>query len=179
MRRMAAMLTLLAATALGGCGGSDEPAGAGGGGGVATTGAPGPTAGASPATSEPVVLAGGRYPVYLKTVDPERRTITFDLIQFFTDDAAAKAAAEDGQESPPPNDYYIRNVNSRLRTLPVAADAPITANTLTAQSSGSATKNVPLTLDELAGYFPASDADPFWITVDGGQVTRIAQQYLP
>jgi hypothetical protein len=178
MRRMAAMLTLLAATALGGCGGSDDPAGAGGGGGVATTGAPGPTAGA-PATSEPVVLAGGRHPVYLKTVDPERRTITFDLIQFFTDDAAAKAAAEDGQESPPPNDYYIRNVNSRLRTLPVAADAPITANTLTAQSSGSATKNVPLTLDELAGYFPASDADPFWITVDGGQVTRIAQQYLP
>jgi hypothetical protein len=45
--------------------------------------------------------------------------------------------------------------------------------------SGSATKNVPLTLDERAGYFPASDADPFWITVDGGQVTRIAQQYLP
>jgi hypothetical protein len=177
MRRMATMLTLLAASALGGCGGSDAPAGAGGG--VATTGAPGPTTAAAPATSEPVVLEGGRHPVYLKTVDPERRTITFDLVQFFTGTAAAKAAAEDGEESPPPNDYYIRNVNSRLRTLPVAAHAPITANTLTAQSSGSATKNVPLTLDELAGYFPASDADPFWITVDGGQVTRIAQQYLP
>jgi len=177
MRRMAAMLTLLAAAALGGCGGSDEPAGAGGGGAAATT-APGPTA-AAPATSEPAVLEAGRHPVYLKTVDPDRRTITFDLIQFFTGDAATKAAAEDGKESPPPNDYYIRNVNSRLRTLPVAADAPITANTLTAQSSGSATKNVPLTLEELAGYFPASGADPFWITVDGGQVTRIAQQYLP
>jgi hypothetical protein len=61
----------------------------------------------------------------------------------------------------------------------VAADAPITANTLTAQSSGSASKNVPLTLDQLAGYFPAADADPFWITVEGGQVTRMAQQYLP
>jgi hypothetical protein len=52
--------------------------------------------------------------------------------------------------------YYIRNVNSRLRTLPVAADAPITANTLTARSSGSATKNVPLTLDELALSRPAT-----------------------
>lgn len=143
MRRMATMLTLLAATALGGCGGSDEPAGGGGGGGVATTGAPGPTA--APATSEPAVLEAGRHPVYLKTVDPDRRTVTFDLIQFFTD----------------------------------AAAAPITANTLTAQSSGRATRNVPLTLEELAGYFPAADADPFWITVDGGQVTRIAQQYLP
>jgi hypothetical protein len=177
MRRMAAMLTLLAAAAVGGCGGSDEPAGAGGGGAAATT-APGPTA-AAPATSEPAVLEAGRHPVSLKTVDPDRRTITFDLIQFLTGDAATKAAAEDGKESPPPNDYYIRNVNSRLRTLPVAADAPITANTLTAQSSGSATKNVPLTLEELAGYFPNSGADPFWITVDGGQVTRIAQQYLP
>jgi hypothetical protein len=177
MRRMAALLTLLAASALGGCGGSDEPAGSGGGGGVATTAAPTPTA--APATSEPAVLEDGRHPVYLKTVDPDRRTITFDLIQLFTGDAATRAAAEDGKESPPPNDTYIRNVNARLRTLPVAADAPITANTLTAQSSGSATKNVPLTLDELAGYFPAADADPFWITVQGGQVTRMAQQYFP
>jgi hypothetical protein len=176
MRRMVAMLTLLAALALGGCGGSDEPAGSGGGGEVATTAAPGPTT--APAGNEPAVLENGRHPVYLKTVDPDRRTITFDLVQFFTGDAATRAAAEDGKESPPPNDVYIRNVNSRLRTLPVAADAPITANTLTAQSSGSATKNVPLTLDELAGYFPA-DADPFWITVAGGQVTRMAQQYLP
>jgi hypothetical protein len=177
MRRMAVMLTLLAAFALGGCGGSDEPAGSGGGGGVATTAAPTPTA-AAPATSEPAVLEDGRHPVYLKTVDSGRRTITFDLVQLFTGDAAARAAAEDGKESPPPNDIYIRNVNARLRTLPVAADAPITANTLTAQSSGSATKDVPLTLDELAGYFPTA-ADPFWITVQGGQVTRMAQQYLP
>ena len=61
-----------------------------------------------------------------KTVDPGQQTITFDLIQFFTGEAATKAAAEDGQESPPPNDYYIRNVNSRLRTLPVRSGAPIT-----------------------------------------------------
>jgi hypothetical protein len=176
MRPVAAMLTLLVALALGGCGGSEQPGGAGGA--AATTAAPAPTVSA-PTTSEPVVLADGRHPVYLKSVDPDRRTITFDLIQFFTGDAATKAAAEDGKESPPPNDVYIRNVNSRLRTLPVAADAPITANTLTAQSSGSATKNVSLTLDELAGYFPNSGADPFWITVDQGQVTKMAQQYLP
>lgn len=177
MRRLAATLTLLAALALGGCGGSDEPAGSGGGGGVATTAAAAPTT-AAPASNEPAVLENGRHPVYLKTVDPDRRTITFDLIQLFTGDAATRAAAEDGKESPPPNDVYIRNVNSRLRTLPVTADAPITANTLTAQSSGGATKNVSLTLDQLAGYFPTA-ADPFWITVAGGQVTRMAQQYLP
>jgi hypothetical protein len=125
------------------------------------------------------VLADGRHPVYLKTVDPDRPTITFDLIQFFTGEAATKAAAEDGEESPPPNDYYIRNVNSRLRTLPVRSDAPITVNVLAAQSTGSSTKDVSVTLDELAGYFPNSGTAPFWITVEQDQVTKIAQQFLP
>lgn len=110
---------------------------------------------------------------------PDRPTITFDLIQFFTGEAATKAAAEDGEESPPPNDNYIRNVNSRLRTLPVRPDAPITVNVLAAQSTGSSTKDVPVTLDELASYFPNSGTAPFWITVEQGQVTKIAQHLLP
>jgi hypothetical protein len=93
--------------------------------------------------------------------------------------AATKAAAEDGEESPPPNDYYIRNVNSRLRTLPVRSDAPITVNVLAAGSTGSATKDVAVTLAELASYFPNSGTAPFWLTVDQGQVTKIAQQFLP
>jgi hypothetical protein len=178
MRATAAVLALLVAMALGGCGGSDEPP-AGGGGAAATTGAPAPKPGGSPATTDQAVLEDGRHPVFIKTVDPDRRTVTFDLIQWFTGEAATKAAAEDGKESPPPNDYYIRNVNSRLRTLPVAADAPITVNLLAAQSTGSATKDVSVTLDELAGYFPNSGTGPFWLTVEGGQVTRIAQQFVP
>jgi hypothetical protein len=172
----AALLTLLAAVALGGCGGSEQPSGAGGT--TATTAAPATTVSA-PTTSEPVVLADGRHPVHLKTIDPDRRTITFDLIQFFTGDAATKAAAEDGKESPPPNDYYIRNVNPRLRILPVAADAPITVNVLAAQATGSATKDVSVTLAKLASYFPNAGKPPFWITVAQGQVTKIAEQYLP
>jgi len=163
-------------TAVGGCGGSEEPGGPGGT--PATTAAPASTA-AGPATSEPVVLADGRHPVYLKTVDPDQQTITFDLIQFFTGEAATKAAAEDGGESPPPNDYYIRNVNSRLRTLPVRSDAPITVNVLAAQSTGSSTKDVSVTLDELASYFPNSGTAPFWITVEQGQVTRLPSNSCP
>ena len=168
-------LVVLMTTAVGGCGGSDQTNGAGG---TPATTIPATTAGA-PTTSEPVVLADGRHPVYIKTVDPDQQTITFDLIQFFTGDAATKAAAEDGEESPPPNDYYIRNVNSRLRTLPVRSDAPITVNVLAAGSTGSATKDVALTLAELATYFPNSGTAPFWLTVDQGQVTKAAQQFLP
>jgi hypothetical protein len=172
----ASLLALVAAAGLGGCGGSDAPSAPAAP--TATTATPATNA-ASPTTSEPVVLADGRHPVYLKTVDANRRTITLDLIQFFTGEAATKAAAEDNKESPPPNDYYIRNVNPRLRTLPVAADAPITVNVLAAQTTGSSTKDVSVTLAKLASYFPNSGTAPFWITVAQGQVTKIAQQYLP
>ena len=173
---IAALLILLMSAALSGCGGSEQPGGAAGT--PATTAAPTPTTAAT-TTTEPVVLADGRHPAYLKSVDPDGQTVTFDLIQFFTGDAAAKAAAEDNQESPPPNDYYIRNVNPRLRTLPVRADAPITVNVLAAQSTGSATKDMSVTLAKLATYFPNSGTPPFWITVEQGQVAEIAQQYLP
>ena len=176
-RRIAALPALVLVVVLSGCGGSSGESG-GDGGAAATTAAPTPTT-AAPATTEPAVLADGRHPVYLKTVDASGRTITFDLIQFFTGDAATKAAAEDGEESPPPNDYYIRNVNPRLRTLPVQAGAPITVNVLAAQETGSSTKNVPVDLEKLASYFPNSGTPPFWITVAQGQVTRMEQQYLP
>jgi hypothetical protein len=112
-------------------------------------------------------------------VDPQRRTITFDLIQFYTGAEAVKAATEDKQESPPPNDYYIRNTNPRLRTLPVQSNAPITVNVLAADQTGSSAKNVSVTLAKLSSWFPNPGTPTFWITVRNGEVTKIAQQYLP
>lgn len=64
-----------------------------------------------PITNQPVVLPDGRHPVRITTVDPDRRTITFDVIQFYWGDDATREAAKDHQESPPPNDDYIRNSN--------------------------------------------------------------------
>jgi hypothetical protein len=88
-------------------------------------------------TDRPVILADGRHTVYLKTVDPNRRTIAFDLIQFYGKDEALRKATKDHPEASPeqvrqwvPNDFYIRNVNPKLRTLPVRSDAAITVITL-------------------------------------------------
>jgi hypothetical protein len=137
-----------------------------------------PAPGATP-KGNPVMLVDGRHPVLIKTVDPDTRTITFDLIQFYWGDEATREAAKDHQESPPPNDYYIRNVNPRLRTLPVRADAPITCNTLTAGYTGSATKNIRVPLDRLRIVLLSTDSPPFWITVRHGQVVNLAEQYVP
>jgi hypothetical protein len=126
-----------------------------------------------PASRQPAVLADGRHPVCLTAVNPARGTITFDLIQWYFGADAAREAAKDHQESPPPNDYYIRNTNPKLRTLPTAADPAITVNNLL-----SSHQSVPVSLAKLATL--TQDRSPvFWLTVSHGQVLRISEQWVP
>jgi hypothetical protein len=182
--RSIATTLLVASLAVAGCGRSqpdqapppaDQP--------PAVTVAPAPKAPApigGPTTHQPVVLPDGRHPVRITTVDPNQRTITFDLIQFYWGEDASREAAKDHQESPPPNDYYIRNVNPRLRTLPVLSGATITCNTLAAGYTGSVTKDIRVPLWRLAILRQAThNSPPFWITVHHGQVVKIAEQYIP
>ena len=122
---------------------------------------------------EPVVLADGRHPVLLKTIDPGRGTVTFDLIQYFHGDQATIEAAKDHQESPPPNDSYSRNLNPKLRTLAVRANATITANQLAGSN-----QDIPVSLARLASLTRAGSG-MFWITVRGDQVVRIGEQWSP
>jgi len=184
-RGLAAAAVLIATLAVGvaACG-SDEPGATEATGGDAAqptdTGAqPAPTK-APPGgqAAEPTDMANGRHPVILKQVSVSGRTATFDLIQWFSGDAATKAAAEDGEESPPPNDYYIRNVNPRLRTLPVTPDArlSLTRQTLNAGGSGSAAANVEVDLATIQ----ANGRDHlFWATVQSGRIVALEEQYVP
>jgi hypothetical protein len=181
--RATATALLIASLAVAACSRSqpDQPSSSAGQ-PAATTTAPAGTASAptsGPTNTQPVLLPDGRHPVLITTVDPDRPAITVDLIQFYQGEAATREAAKDHQESPPPNDYYIRNTNPRLRTLPVTRDAAITTNTLTAGYTGSATKTIRVPLDRLRIVLLGRNSPPFWITVQDGQVTRIAEQYLP
>ena len=131
-----------------------------------------PTTG-NPTNPEPAVLADGRHPVLLKTIDPGRGTVTFDLIQYFHGDQATIEAAKDHQESPPPNDSYSRNLNPKLRTLPVRADTTITANQLAGSN-----QDIPVSLARLATLTRAGGG-MFWITVRHDQVLKISEQWMP
>ena len=132
-----------------------------------------PTGAGGATGSEPVLLADGRHPVLLKAIDPGRGTVTFDLVQYFRDEEATSEAAKDHQESPPPNDSYMRNLNPRLRTLPVGANAAITANQLAGSN-----ENVPVSLGRLASLTRAGSG-VFWITVRDGQIVQIGEQWSP
>ena len=133
----------------------------------------------NPATPDSA-LADGRHSARITAVDPEGEQVTIDVVQFFFGEVATEAARADGStDLPPPNDYWIRNVNPRLRTLPVAADAPVTVNALSLTETGSATSNS-ISLSKLASYGDVRVSySLFWVSTRDGAVTGIAEQFLP
>ena len=130
-----------------------------------------PTGAGGATSTEPVVLADGRHPVLLKAIDPGRGTITFDLVQVFRDEEATREAAKDHLEAD--NDSYTRNVNPRLRTLPVGAGASISANQLAGSN-----QDIPVSLAKLSSLTRAGSG-VFWITVRGDHIVQVAQQWSP
>lgn len=152
----------------------------------ATTGddasAPAPTE--APPPAEAPVLEDGRYAAYLTGLDVGARTIEVDVIQFLTGDEAIAAYLEDNPDDPggPPNDYYIVNDNPRLRELPVGGGVAIT---MLDWDGGFAPMTV--AFEDMPAHLAADpildDArlwpNPLWVTVEGGTVTAVEEQYTP
>ncbi len=103
-------------------------------------------------------------------------SLGFDLACWFTGAPAARAAAEDGEESPPPNDYYVRNVNTTIRTLAVAADAGVTW--MSNPGDPSTEEMVPFA-DWLSGRTGRSFQPGVWLTIENGAVDYVREQYTP
>jgi hypothetical protein len=101
--------------------------------------------------------------------------IEFDLACWFSGTPAAEAAAEDGEESPPPNDYYIRNVSTETRTVAVSAAVEISA---LVDAGGPDLESVSYT-DWSAGWAGLDYQPGVWITIDGGAIVDITEQYVP
>ncbi|GLL08149.1 hypothetical protein GCM10017581_099090 [Dactylosporangium matsuzakiense] len=135
-----------------------------------TSVAPSVTAGTSPAALT------GTQNAFLKSVDTTKRTITFDLVEFYTGAQAQAACKEDGVTETA-NDmckaWYLRNNNRLLRTLPVKPDAKL----FTIDMNDSA-KPVPVDLAKF-GEFLTTNSFPFEFDVVDGQITRAQAFCLP
>ena len=141
-----------------------------------------PSPSASPSASP--VLEDGRHFVFIKSMDvsTDPATMVFDLGYFLTGDAANEAAAAHGDETPVPNDYYIVNDNPLLRTLPIAPDVDVQVidwmnccelvNGTFTSFADAVAKNHP------KGSYHGR-LSPYWITVEGGVIVKIEEQYLP
>ena len=103
-------------------------------------------------------------------------SVTFDLACWFTGDAAAVAAAQDGEESPPPNDYYVRNANPMLRTIPVGSLAEVAWMPTPGDPSTVEVISYPeWVTDRLSRSFQP----PVWLNIEGGEIISIEEQYIP
>jgi hypothetical protein len=156
-----------------------------------TTAAPAteaPATTAEPAITPPAadpVLVDGRHPVYLTGLDVAAGTVEFDLIQFLGGAEAEEAYHRDNPSAPPggpPNDYYIVNDNPRLRMLPVAEGAAITVLDWTGGFEPRTIGFVDLPAALADDVEPDDEwlwPNPFWLTVEDGTVTAMAEQYIP
>lgn len=146
---------------------------------------PSETSSASPEPSEggeSSILEDGHHFVYV--TDAARRKdgsvrVTFDLAYFLTGEAGERAAAEHGDEFV--NDYYIVNDNPRLRTLSLGEDVGvryIPAGGCCELQPGSVDAWLEAVLETNPTDYAGKDV-PWWFTVKGGAITKIAQRYLP
>lgn len=104
-------------------------------------------------------------------------SLEFDLACWFTGDAAARAASEDGEESPPPNDYYVRNANPTMRTLTIDDDVEVTWYPEFGDPNSEAQisfANWAEAIGDRGEFIPG-----VWITIEGGAVTEVREQWVP
>jgi len=152
---------------------TDEPS-------VEPTDSPEPSESETP--SESPVLEDGHHFVYVTSasrLEDGTAEVEFDLAYFYTGGRADREAAERGDEAT--NGYYIVNENDRLRTLPLAGEIEVEYIPV-----GSCCELQPGNIDAwLESVLETNPTDyggtnvPWWFTVEGGQITRIEQQYLP
>lgn len=122
----------------------------------------------------------GRHIAFVKTFD--QASIGFDVVQFLTGDAAIKAYDEDtGSNEPPDNDYYVRNQNPLVRTLPLADAAVIRVNTAGGYEPTNTADGHEVNRSTFESYFKAGTLQHayFWLTIKDGTVTAIEEQFVP
>jgi hypothetical protein len=134
-------------------------------------GRPAPVSEPAPAPKPPV-LADGAYPGYIRQVNTRGDYVVVDLVQVFHDKAAVEAAIADGQSRDTAQYLYtyLRNQNSRLRTLRLGDGLRV--NLLGADCEAP----ISAKLNTLAAHI-RSGANQYYyqLTVTGGAVQRIQE----
>lgn len=105
-----------------------------------------------------------------------------DLAEFFTGEEADRARAEDGYPGED-LDYYVRNVNPKLRTFLLDHSADIT---LATWDRHNIPVEKPVEVDTFIRIFTRPKpweqnvlSNGYWITVTDGIVTKLEEQYVP
>ena len=138
-------------------------------------------------TAEPLgdTLPDGHYFVRLNDLQGGENgppTVTYDLAYFLTGADADKAAKDRGLETPVPDGYFIVNDSHRTRFVPLADSFGVRYI-----PEGNCCNPVKAHNAQFLGWlgettqsdFPPKETSWWWITIAGGEVTKVEQQFLP
>ncbi len=132
-------------------------------------------------------LADGTYLGFLQPDRMGSDRLVFDLAVWFSGPDANVAAREDGEtDVPVPDDFYIRNADPTLFTVTVSGEVAVTSVWFDYDTNPDLA-NQPIEYTDLLGVRELSDSDPrsvlwsdpWWITIAGGEVVRLDEQYVP
>ncbi|HDP69984.1 MAG TPA: DUF1049 domain-containing protein [Actinobacteria bacterium] len=109
--------------------------------------------------------------------------LKIDYVQFLVGEEADEAAREDGEIGPgehAPNDYYIRNVSPKIRTLEVDKGAEIVVETYPITAEGFVLNKQELNFTTFKQAFENDQITALcWITLENNVVIKIEEQFVP
>ncbi len=132
-------------------------------------------------------IPDGDHLVLIHGASEDGTTLSVDLAVWFTGEAANDAATEDGvTDVPVPNDYYIRNADPTVIDVGVSPDVTVTSVWFN-HDTDPVLDGAPITYDEflaaIGGDIPGSAqtlvSSPWWAVVANGEITSLAEQYIP
>ncbi len=142
-----------------------------------------PVVAGTPTTSGeniPTYQNKGKFIGYIKAIDPQNNggtALTIDYVQWLPCS---------GNSTDCTNGYKVVNANPQLRFFPIAANASVTLQTYSHNTSdGNFNYNQPVSLATFVTAYntptPQYNASKllYWITLSNGVVTNISEQYQP
>ncbi|QGQ95625.1 hypothetical protein EHS13_12395 [Paenibacillus psychroresistens] len=151
-----------------------------------------PTANAKENSYHPIPINADNHPLYIDSIFQKngKTYITVDYILWYEGAAADIIFNEREKDSGltgAPDGYYIINDNKKLRTYEVKQDSKVFMQYF--NHSGSIRDqeiiwNEQISTGKLLSLFhdsnnPSLKDYPFVVTINGGEITKIVQQYIP
>lgn len=132
-------------------------------------------------------LEDGRYLAFITGISEKGTELELDLAVWLSGNAANAAAAIDGKtEVPVPNDYYIRNLDPTIISMPARSDPSVTSVWFHYQTDRDLESD-PITYQQFLEVFGSDEENtkgnlrtsPWWITVEEGEIVALDEQYVP
>lgn len=143
----------------------------------------------SPITTDEGItsLDDGRFLAFVSGAANDGASLDLDLAVWFSGNEADTAARIDGETAlPVPNNFYIRNADPTVLSLPVDDEVLVTSVWYNYDTDSDLESDT-ITYQEFLAVIQSDDegvqsalrTSPWWVTVEDGRIVALDEQYVP